>query len=138
MAGTVTVTRSFVEQGKGSKSVRCEKVRLSCTADATNGSFPDTPLNLQGYIMKVVTNPGSTAPTDNYDIAILDEHGSDAALECLTNRDTANSETVYVYWTTTPGAPIPAFFCGDYTVRFSNNSVNSATVVVDIYLRDSL
>jgi hypothetical protein len=42
-----------------------------------------------------VTNPGATAPTDNYDIVVNDADGVDVAAGVLANRDTANSEQAY-------------------------------------------
>ena len=51
------------------------------------------PAKLKGYIVKVDTNPdGSDAPTDDYDITLLNSDGIDVTFGNLVNRDTANSE----------------------------------------------
>lgn len=51
------------------------------------------PTKIQGYIVKVDTNPDDTdAPTDNYDINLLNSDSIDVASGNLVNRDTANSE----------------------------------------------
>ena len=42
-----------------------------------------------------MTNPGATAPTDNYDIVVNDADSVDVAAGVLANRDTANSEQAY-------------------------------------------
>jgi hypothetical protein len=34
---------------------------------------------ISGEILRITTNPGATAPTDNYDVVILDEDGFDVA-----------------------------------------------------------
>ena len=51
---------------------------------------------LRGFITRVTTNPGTTAPTDDYDIVLNDEDGVDVMAGALANRDTANSETVII------------------------------------------
>lgn len=136
MAGTSTIARSFIEQGKSKGSSRCEKVRVSLVADASDASIPDTTLDLQGYIMKVVTNPGATAPTDNYDLVINDEHGVDVVASLLLNRHTTTSQQVYPVVGSTP--TIPVWVAGSHTIVGTNNSVNSAIIVIDIYLKDTL
>lgn len=105
---------------------------FSWTADDTDGSVPtasisDTFLDkIRGmYITEGRTNPGSTAPTDNYDITITDEDGIDIMGGSLTNRDEANSEAVApaiatgLYW--------PRIITDNITFTLANNSVNSAT-----------
>lgn len=47
-----------------------------------------------GKIIGLTTDPGSTAPTDNYDIEILDSGSHDVLLGAGANRDTANTEYV--------------------------------------------
>lgn len=47
-----------------------------------------------GKIVGLTTDPGSTAPTDNYDIVITDAQGHDVLLGAGTDRDTANTENV--------------------------------------------
>lgn len=44
------------------------------------------------YLFFMVTNPGATAPSDNYNITLLDDDGVDMAGGTLLLRDTANSE----------------------------------------------
>lgn len=46
------------------------------------------------YLYSVETNPGSTAPTDNYDITILDADGKDLCGSLCLNRDVTNTELV--------------------------------------------
>ena len=49
---------------------------------------------ITGWILLVETDPGATAPTDNYDITLLNANGRDVMGGALTNRDTANTEAV--------------------------------------------
>jgi len=46
------------------------------------------------YLFFMLTNPGATAPTDNYDITLLDDDSVDMAGGALADRDTSNSEAV--------------------------------------------
>lgn len=106
---------------------------LTFTADASDGSIPSTTMtaselkNVHGYYLyQIVTNPGSTAPTDNWDVVVLNSDGVADVLgsQCL-NRDTANSETCY---------PVNYYLVDDaLTVAISGNSVNSATATVKIF-----
>jgi hypothetical protein len=125
MAGTVTV--SYEVKNVGDKKLKI--VTASFVADAADGSIPNTTISgLYGYLVKVITNPGATAPTDNYDVKLLDAQDStvDALADAALNRDTANSEQVV------PSvAPILA---GDYTLNITNNSVNSATGTVLLFI----
>lgn len=58
------------------------------TASATTAAAFD------GLVVGFTTDPGLTAPTDNYDITITDADGHDVLLGAGTNRDTANTEHV--------------------------------------------
>jgi len=46
------------------------------------------------YVVLVVTNPGATAPTDDYDLTILDAQGVDIMGGKLADRDETNTEQV--------------------------------------------
>jgi hypothetical protein len=142
MAGSTSVSRSFAEYSKGSKSKRVEKISVSWTADASNGSVPDTSIAMHGYIVKAVTNPGSTAPTSNYDITLGDP--DDSALDvlggALGNRHTSTTEQVYPLIAGAPGTVTaqPVFVSGTHTLAIANNSVNSATGAIHFYLVDEI
>lgn len=136
MAGTVTITREEIKFPKTSRIL--SKIIIDWVADASDGSVPDTAIDgLYGYLLKAITNPGSTAPTDNYDIILKDPDDSsiDAANSLLLNRDTANSEVVYPYVTS---AVTPVILNGSYTFSLSNNSVNSATGRLILYVSETL
>ena len=105
---------------------------MSWTADAADGSVPATASPLfNGYVFLVTTNPGATAPTDNYDITLTDSDGVDIAGGELLNRDTANSEQAVPK----VGAVYGSRYVEDgVTLNLSGNSVNSATGTVKIYV----
>ena len=86
MAGSVTI--SYV----GHDTVKY--VQWSWTSDASGDvSGTDTKI-LSGVALRFAANPGSTAPTDDYDITILDDDSIDIAGGVLTSLDTSTSEQV--------------------------------------------
>jgi hypothetical protein len=80
------------------------KVTVPWTSDGS-GDYTET-LTLNGFLVKSVTDPGSAAPTDSYDITLV-QHTADQLAGALVDRDTANGETVI------HAAPI--FLTGDHT-----------------------
>jgi hypothetical protein len=132
-----TATRQQVEIGKGANSKRVEIVTTSWVADDAAATVPTLSLELKGFVLKVVTNPGSTAPTANYDISVTDPEDSalDAMATLLNNRHTSTTEQVYPLIS---GAACPIFLCGTYGIAVANNAVNSATGTITFYLVDSL
>jgi hypothetical protein len=108
--------------------------KIVCTWVAhTDGSFTATEtLALGGFVAKVVTNPGSPAPTDDYDIACGDP--SDATVDVfdgdLANRDTLTTEQVYPV-ATNATMPVYATTC---TPQITNNSQNGGTGTIEFYV----
>lgn len=127
--GTVVLT-SHNDQG-GVRSLV-----ITATASSTDGSFPATKLrslgingqlDISGVWLAIATNPGSPAPTDNYDITLVDGDGLDRLNGVGANRDTTNSERE-------PVTGAAAFTAGeDLTLTIANNLVNSAVVVITLY-----
>ena len=88
-AGTMTLT----EVGHGS----VKKIRAAWTSGtgAEGGTASaTTTLPYSGRCIALVTDPGSTAPTDNYDLVVTDVDGDDVLVGAGMNRDTANTEVV--------------------------------------------
>lgn len=123
MAGTVTE--------KAEQSGKMGKLTLSWTADASAATVPAyTTKDFLGFVTMVTTNPGATAPTDNYDITITDSDGVDIMGGELANRDTTNTEQA----TPLVGATYrDRHVIGKLTLNISGNAVNSATGTVVIY-----
>ena len=128
MAGTVT-------QAVTTEVDHIKVVTLTCTADASDGSFPATTLTVLprngtgGRLLQMITNPGTTAPQDNYDITLTSE-GADMLLGGGANRDTANTEIAFVE---SNGAH-PVYAGTDTLVlNVTGNNVNSATSVIKLY-----
>lgn len=133
MAGSsATLTsREVVQFNFGSISKRMDKLTIDWVADSAAATVPTLALDFAarpGYLIQAVTNPGATAPTDNYDITLVHAEGGDLAAGGLVDRDTANSE-VKVF------DPAP-FLEGTVTFTLANNAVNSATGRLILYVTD--
>jgi hypothetical protein len=128
MAGSVVVTYTTRALNTGNK---IKVASIAWTADAADGSVPNTALNdLSGHLVKVITNPGAVAPTANYDIKLLDHDDStiDAANAAIVDRHTTSSEIVL--------PTVPPLLCGNYTFNLTNNAVNSATGVCILFIEE--
>lgn len=112
-------------------SHQIRKKVITITADSGDGSVPNTAMGLRGWVFMVVTNPGSPAPTDDYDIVLNDSNGFDIMGGTLANRDQTNTEQAFPLLVgTTYGQ---RYVDGSLTMALSNNIVNSAQIVINIY-----
>lgn len=117
MAGTVTVEES---QYGG-----ISKIKWSWTSTAGGAADLATSKSYYGEVISLVTDPGATAPTDDYDITITDVEGYDVMQGAGANRDTANTETAV------PAAKSVAF--GKLTLNVTNagdSKVGTATLYI--------
>ncbi len=128
MAGTMTYSRTDLRD-RTHKMIG-EKLTVTAVADASDGSFPNLTISkMVGLLVKVVTNPGSPAPTDNYDIYLYDGTVTDVDVlgGALANRDTSNSEAVDG---TMASGTQRVFLDGDHVLAIANNSTNSAQLTI--------
>lgn len=111
------------------------EILTAWTADDTNGSIPSLTVNFprDAQLLELLTNPGGTAPTDNYDIVLNDSDSLDVLQGVGANRDTANTEAVPVVYTGSTVHPIVK--AGSYTLAVSGNIVNSATGTIAVRYR---
>ena len=125
MAGSISYTHE--------KTGDVRVVRVNWTGDASDGSVPSLVLPaFGGRILALETNPGATAPTASYDIAITDGHGHDVLQGVWANRSATATEKVAVVYSGT--AIHPPVVVGDtLTLALTNNSAVSATGEIDIY-----
>lgn len=131
MAGAVTVTRTQTHLDVEGRRY-LEAITVAWTADASDGSVPDTVIhNVRGTLERLVTQPGSTAPTDNYDVTLTDADGFDVLGGAGADRDTANTEEAAIAL----GTYFQRTVAGDLTFSLANNSVNSATGTATLYVK---
>jgi len=117
-----------LDNGVDGNGVPCSIRKLTCdwTSDGSGNASGTSP-KIVGTIIKGVTDPGATAPTDDYDITITDAEGLDVLAVCqsgLSNRDTANSEQVYFLVLDAAGTPLTQsvhpVVCDQLTVTVAN------------------
>lgn len=126
MPGTVTTTHRAL-------GGQVRRLIFAVTADAAAASVPDTVLpSIEGRLLALVTNPGATAPTDNYDITLEDADGADRLQGVGANRDTANTEQAPIVYTGTSIHP-PVDADETLTLKIANNAVNSALIGITIF-----
>jgi hypothetical protein len=105
---------------------------VACTGDSSTGSFPKVNLTalqplLGGYVSRVETVPGTTAPTANYSMTLLDAKGGDELNGQGSGTMSATAVQIFAIGT---GTPITA----SETLNLTGNSVASAGVTVYIYV----
>lgn len=126
MAGTVT--QSWETGGQ------VRSVTFSIVADAAAATVPATALTkkIEGTLLELVTNPGATAPTANYDITITDADGTDVLAGKGANRHTSTSERAPIY-ADTALTHTHVNESDTLTLNIANNAVNSAIIVAKLY-----
>lgn len=145
MAGSSTaITYDDGVDGSGLRgSIR--KVLIDFTTDDTTGSVACTTRKISGELIKIVTDPGSAAPTANWDVVLTDEEGvdlsvhmSDQTIAALIARHTTNTEETYLVLEDSSAgtSSIAAFpvICDKLTVTV-NNAGNSKTGQIILYYR---
>jgi hypothetical protein len=127
----------------GGRTVR--KIICDWLSDDTTGAVSGTTEKIVGYLVKGVTDPGSPAPTDNYDIAITDEEGVDVLAACiaagrLADRDTATTEQAYFFVENVDAAPLATsthpIVCDKLTISITNAGNAKAGQLI-LYYRDA-
>lgn len=131
MAGS-SVTWDLVEEDLENGD-RSKVYRVSWVADDTDGSVPSTASDsdIFGFVVRVVTNPGTTAPTADYDVTLTDEDGCDVLGAEGSDRSASDSEQIIPKIGSSYG---PCYVNSKLTLNLSNNSVNSAIGDVIIYV----
>lgn len=127
MAGSMIVS-------KGNPGGKVQKIVCDWIGDATNGSVPATVIKtFAGVVLRVVTDPGTTAPTTLYDITLTDVNG----LDVLNGNGADRSATVTEQcFPTVATVPVECPVVGALTLTITNNIVVSATGSVIVYIRE--
>lgn len=115
------------------------KVIADWTSDDAAGTASGTTEKIVGTLIKAVTDPGSAAPDDNYDITITDEEGVNVLTACqstLANRHTTTTQEVYFLLLDAAGTPLAQSLhpvvCDKLTVAVANAG-NSKTGQIILY-----
>ena len=107
MAASSTITYDDADDYTGRQGA-IRKVIIDWVS-AADGSVTATTAKIVGTLIKAVTNPGTAAPSANYDIAIADGESVDVLAACqsnLANRHTSTTEQVYFLVLDAAGTPL--------------------------------
>lgn len=140
---STTITYDDGAAGPGYRGC-IRKVLIDFLTDDSTGSVTCTTKKLSGELIKIVTDPGSSAPTANWDVVLTDEEGvdlsihmDDVAIAALIARHTTTTEETYLPLEDTAGTGRIAAFpviCDKLTVTV-NNAGNAKTGQIIIYYR---
>lgn len=120
----MAITYDRSGDGHGNKGVI--RVIYDWTSDS-GGDAAATSEKVVGRLVKAITDPGSAAPTDDYDIVITDDESVNLLTACdddLVDRDTTTTEEVYFLVKDHAGTPLAQSFspivCSPLTLTVSN------------------
>lgn len=103
---------------------------INWTGDAADGTVPDFPVPISGptwkYLTYIQTDPGVPAPTDNYDITVVNALGVDLLDGNGLNRDLTNTELAF------PDT-MSKLADSQLTVKWANQTDVSATGIIKLY-----
>ena len=124
MAGTVTLEHVTIGH--------LRTIIATITGDASDGTVPATDLPaIEGRLIHLVTNPGTPAPTANYDVTLVDQHGHDVLEGVGANRHTSTTEKVPILYSGT--GTHPAVDEADtLTLTIANQAVASAAIMLEL------
>jgi len=131
--GTGTYTTSY--NPDQATNYKHKVLTVSITDDTAGTTVALAETDVLGYwLCAMETNPGSTAPTDDYDIVINTAGGADLLGGAGANRDTANTEIAYPTVDSTTGQKGCVPINSALSLVLSGNSVNNATVAIKLFL----
>lgn len=107
------------------------RIDIDWIADAAGAVTELAAFGINGKILALATNPGSPAPTANYDIRILNEHGIDVLQGLGANRHTTTTEMVSIVYTTTDVHPAVAGPCTLEVLNAGNLGAGSLTLYIE-------
>jgi hypothetical protein len=112
-------------------------VQVDWISDA--GGAATAALNLYGFLVKMITLPGSPAPTDLYDVTLIDGiSGLDACRGLLADQSATVTKEIYgIAKNSSDVAPCPILLAGDYTLTIANAG-NAKAGTCYLYLVEGL
>jgi hypothetical protein len=120
---------------------RFRKVIADWVSDDSTGAVTGTTRKIIGRLIKIVTDPGSAAPTDNYDVTIVDEKSVSVVATCqnvaaLGTRHTTTTQETYLHMENADDTPIGMavypVVCDALTIGIANAG-NSKTGQIILY-----
>ena len=133
MAGSAHTLTSTRYPGYGVNEIG--EILTAITGDSANGTVPSLVVEFprDAELLDIATNPGSTGPTADWDITLIDSDGVDVLQSCGLNRHTSNSLISPIVYAST--SLHPCIKAGAYTLTITNTSVNNATATIGVRYR---
>lgn len=129
--GTGTYTTSY--NPDQATNYKTKILTVSITDDTAGTTVALAETDVLGYFLcSMETNPGATAPTDDYDIVINTAGGADLLGGAGANRDTANTEIAYPTIDSTSGQKGCVPVNSPLSLVLSGNAINNATVAIKL------
>lgn len=126
-AGTITTSHTQIPESQ------IDVYTLTCTSHASAGTVTATITDMEGMLLRVVTDPGSPAPDDNWDFTLSDANGIDVCATEGNNRSTSSSQD-FCPFVGDGTNYIPTTLQGTLTLAASNMN-NSKAAVFKFYLK---
>jgi hypothetical protein len=126
MAATITVNRDQPAPIEGIVQRTITRVEIAWTAEFGGVLNTTTTQYFSGQVLRVVTVPGTPAPTIGYDIEIHDDDGCDIMAAALWNRSDSATQQV------TPTVS-PAISNSRLTINIARAGINNQGTIV-IYI----
>jgi hypothetical protein len=131
MAATSYAAGSCVQTNWSGPGIKDRKIiELTCTGDGSIAAYSFNPWTfgvVGWYLYSVTTDPGSPAPTADYDITLL-VNGEDIAGSLLLDRSATLTQTVVIAPTT-----LGYYLAKDtIAITFANNTANPSTIVLTL------
>ena len=123
-----TVVESEMTQG------HIRYLKMACVANSSDGAFADYTVTTElpgGRMIKLVTDPGATAPAANYDLTLKDARGIDILQTLGANRHTSNTEETHIVYASTYNNPI---FSQDDVFKLTMSGSTNNSAIFDVYL----
>ena len=132
--GTGTYTTSYNSTWDRQSDLAKNKVLVVSIKDDTAGTTVAlSETDVLGYwLCSMETDPGTTEPTDDYDIVINSAGGADLLGGAGANRDKTNTEVAYPTIDSTTGQKGCVPVNSALSLVLSGNSVNNATVAIKL------
>lgn len=131
MAATSYAAGSCVQSNTAQPGIKDRKIiELTCTGDGSIAAYTLDPVDfgvVGYYLYSVTTDPGTSAPTADYDITLL-VNGEDIAGSLLLDRSATLTQTVVI-----APATLGYYLAKDpIVITFANETANPSTIVLTL------
>lgn len=130
-ASTSFAAGSCIRTNTAQPGVKDRKIiELTCTGDGTIAAYTVNPaeFNMVGwYLYSVTTDPGTSAPTADYDITLM-VNGEDITGSLLLNRSASATQTVII----APSTLGYHLAKDPIVITFANETANPSTIVLTL------